>query len=126
MNYRMEVTFRGDHVEARSIGEKSYETAEKLWQEITRLCAEHNCYKVLGIAESSRQMSVMDSIDHQQLFKALNITPRYKIAWVELNESEFDKLKALETILINRGYRGKAFLDVEEARHWLLEDSSPR
>lgn len=126
MNYRMEVTFRGDHVEARSIGEKSYETAEKLWQEITRLCAEHNCYKVLGIAESSRQMSVMDSIDHQQLFKALNITPKYKIAWVELNESEFDKLKALETILINRGYRGKVFRDVEEARHWLLEDPSPR
>lgn len=126
MNYRMEVTFRGDHVEARSIGEKSYETAEKLWQEITRLCAEHNCYNVLGIAESSRQMSVMDSIDHQQLFKALNITPKYKIAWVELNESEFDKLKALETILINRGYRGKVFRDVEEARHWLLEDSSQR
>ncbi len=125
MNYKMEVTFKGDHVEARSIGEKSYETAEKLWQEITRLCVEHDCYRVLGIAESSRQMSVMDSVDHQKLFKALNITPRYKIAWVELNANEFDKLKALETILINRGYRGQAFRDVAEARSWLLEDFLP-
>ena len=77
---------------------------------------------MLGIAESSRQMSVMDSMDHQKLFQALRVTPKYKIAWVELNKAEFDKLKALETILINRGFRGKAFVDVEEARGWLLDD----
>jgi len=86
----MEVTFRRNHVEARSIGEKSYQTAERLWTEITRLCNEHACYRVLGIAESNR--------------------------------NEFDKLKNLEIILVNRGFRGKVFADVEEARAGLLKD----
>jgi hypothetical protein len=118
----MEVAFRGTHVEARSIGEKSYQTAEKLWAEITRVCNEHACYRVLGIAESNRQMSVMDSINHQELFKQFGVTPKYKIAWTESNQNEFDKLKNLETIILNRGYRCKVFIDVDEAKAWLLQD----
>jgi len=122
LSYEMEVTFRRNHVEARSIGEKSYQTAERLWTEITRLCNEHACYRVLGIAESNRQMSVMDSINHEELFKKFGVTPKYKIAWTESNRNEFDKLKNLEIILVNRGFRGKVFADVEEARAWLLKD----
>ena len=122
MSYEMEVTFMGDHIEARSIGEKSYQTAEKLWTEITRVCLKQDCYKVLGIAVSTRQMSVMDSINHDELFKKFGVTPKYKIAWTESNRNEFDKLKNLETILVNRGFRGKVFADVEEARAWLLKD----
>ena len=122
MTYKMEVTFKGGYVEARSIGDKSYQTAERLWAEITRVCNEHSCYRVLGIAESSRQMSVMDSINHEELFKKFKVTPKYKIAWTESNKDEFDKLKNLEIILLNRGYRGKVFADVEEARAWLLKD----
>jgi hypothetical protein len=122
MGYEMKVSFKGDYVEAYSAGDKSYQTAEKLWKEITALCNEHNCYKVLGIADSTRQMSVMDSIDHQKLFQAFNVTPKYKIAWVELNPAESDKLKHLEIILVNRGYQGKAFDNVDAARSWLLKD----
>ena len=122
MSYEMEVSFMGDHIEARSIGEKSYQTAEKLCAEITRVCLKQDCYKVLGIALSTRQMSVMDSINHDELFRKFGVTPTYKIAWTESNRNEFDKLKNLETILINRGFRGKVFADVEEARAWLLKD----
>lgn len=122
MSYQMEVTFTGDYVEAQSIGVKTYQTAEKLWAEITRVCNRHECYRVLGIAESSKQMSVMDSINHQELFKKFGVTPKYKIAWTESNQVELDKLKNLETILLNRGYRGKVFADVAEARAWLLQD----
>lgn len=121
MSYEMKVTFMGEYVEALSIGEKSARTADKLWAEITRVCREQNCYRVLGIAESTRQMSVMDSIDHGELFKKFGVTPKYKIAWTESNRHEFAKLKNLEMILLNRGYRGKVFDDVEEARDWLLE-----
>ena len=122
MSYEMAVTFRGDYVEARSIGDKSYQTAQILWAEISRVCDEHSCYRVLGIAESTRQMPVMDSINHEELFRQLGVTPKYKIAWTESNRDEFKKLKDLETILVNRGYRGKVFTDVAEARNWLLQE----
>jgi hypothetical protein len=121
MTYEMSVTFKGDYVEARSVGDKSYETAVALWREITRVCAEQNCYKVLGIAESSTAMPVMDSMQHAQLFKDFAITNRYRIAWAELNKDAFGNLKFLETVLFNRGMlNGRAFDNVEEAKQWLL------
>lgn len=121
MTYEMQVVFKGNYVEAYSKGVKSYQTSVRLWGEITRLCEENNCFRVLGIADSEQQMSVMDSMNHQQMFRDLGITPKYQIAWAELNEKEFGRLKALETILINRGFQGKAFLSVKEAKNWLLE-----
>ncbi len=35
MPYEMSVTFNGAYVEARSVGDKSYQTAVALWREIT-------------------------------------------------------------------------------------------
>jgi len=122
LSYEMKVTFMGQYVEALSIGEKSARTADKLWAEIIQVCQEQDCYRVLGIAESTRQMTVMDSINHEELFKKFGVTPKYKIAWTESNRQEFEKLKNLEIILVNRGYRGKVFNDVDEARAWLLKD----
>jgi hypothetical protein len=122
MSYEMSVTFKGDYVEARSIGDKSYQTAVALWSEIIEVCAQHNCYKVLGIAESSTAMPIMDSMNHAQLFKDFEITNRYRIAWAELNKEAIASLKFLETVLSNRGMmNGKIFHDVDAAKQWLLE-----
>lgn len=123
MPYEMSVTCKGDYVEARSIGDKSYQTAVALWREITKVCAEHDCYKVLGIAESTTAMPVMDSMNHAQLFKEFAITNKYRIAWTELNKEAISNLKFLETVLFNRGMlNGKAFHDIEEAKQWLLQE----
>lgn len=123
MTYEMSVIYKGDYVEARSVGDKSYQTAVALWSEITKVCAEHDCYKVLGIAESSTAMPVMDAMSHAQLFKDFAITNRYRIAWAELNKAAIGNLKFLETVLFNRGMlNGKAFHDVEEAKRWLLQE----
>jgi hypothetical protein len=122
MSFEMSVTFKGDYVEARSVGDKSYETSVALWGKITEVCAQHNCYKVLGIAESSTAMPVMDSMNHAQLFKDCEITNRYRIAWAELNKEAIANLKFLETVLFNRGLmNSKMFHDVEAAKQWLLE-----
>ena len=123
MSYEMSVAFKGDYIEARSTGDKSYQTAAILWSEITKACAAHACYKVLGIAESATAMPVMDSLNHAQLFKDFAITRKYKIAWVELNNEALASVKFLETVLLNRGLlNGKLFHQVEEARQWLLAD----
>lgn len=123
MNYEMSVTFKEGYVEARSTGDKSYQTAVALWKEITRVCEEHHCYKVLGIGESTTAMPTMDAMQHPQLFKDFAITRKYKIAWVELNKDAVEGIKFLETVLLNRGLlNGKLFSDVEEARRWITEE----
>jgi len=122
MSYEMSVVFAGEYVLAHSIGDKSYQTAVALWRQITKVCDQHNCYKVLGIAESTTAMPIMDSMNHAQLFKDFAITTKYRIAWVELNVKARGNLKFLETVLLNRGLlNGKTFDDVEEAKQWLLE-----
>jgi len=121
MSYQMSVTFMGDYIEARSTGDKSYQTAVMLWQEIIRVCAEHDCYRVLGIGESTKPMPTMDAMNHTKLFQDFSITRKYQIAWVELNREAVDSIKFVETVLLNRGLlNGKLFLDVAEAKRWLL------
>lgn len=123
MGYEMSVTCKGDYVEAHSNGEKSYHSAESLWHEITRVCNEHGCYRVLGIAHSVKSMPTMDAMKHEQLFKDFAITRKYKIAWVELNKEAQGGTKFLETVLLNRGLlNGKLFNDVATAKEWLLGD----
>jgi len=124
MSYEMSVVFTGDDVEARSIGDKSYQTAVALWSEILKVCDENNCYKVLGVgASTSKGMSTMDAMQHEQLFMDFAITRKYKIAWVELNKEAVGSMKFLETVLLNRGLlNGMLFSTVEEARQWLLDE----
>lgn len=121
MNYQMSVTFMGDYVEARSTGDKNYQTAVALWREIIRVCDEHDCYKVLGIGQSTTPMSTMDAMNHTKLFQDFSITRKYQIAWVELNREAVGSIKFLEMVLLNRGLlNGKLFHDVAEAKRWLL------
>lgn len=123
MTYEMSVTFMGDYVEARSIGDKNYQTAVSLWQEIIKVCAENNCYKILGIGESTSSMPTMDAMQHTQLFKDFAITRKYKIAWVELNPEALGSVKFLETVLLNRGMlNGMLFSEIAEAKRWLLAE----
>ena len=121
MSYQMSVTFMGDYVEAHSTGDKSYQTALTLWREITRVCEEYDCFKVLGVGESTKPMPTMDAMNHTKLFQDFSITRKYQIAWVELNSEAVGSIKFVETVLLNRGLlTGKLFLDVAEAKRWLL------
>ena len=123
MSYEVSVVFKDGYVEARSIGDKNYQTAVILWREILKTCDEHNCYKVLGIGESSTGLSTMDAMNHEKLFKDFAITRKYKIAWVELNKEALASIKFLETVLLNRGLlNGMLFPNIEEAKRWLLEE----
>ena len=121
MSYQMSVIFMGDYVEARSTGDKSYQTAVALWRQIIRVCDEHDCYKVLGIGQSTTPMPTMDAMKHTKLFQDFSITRKYQIAWVELNREAVGSIKFLETVLLNRGLlNGKLLPEVAEAKRWLL------
>lgn len=123
MSYEMSVSYTGDYVKAYSYGDKNYNTAIALWTEITKVCHENNCYKVLGIGISTTAMPIMDSVKHEILLRDFAITHKYKIAWVELNKDAVGNVRFLENFLLNRGLvNGKLFSAVDDARYWLLQD----
>lgn len=120
----IEITFEGDHVRVRADGKKDFEVARRIWAGVSAACEEHQCFNVLGVANSTVPMEVMDAYDHARLFESLDIDGRYRIAWVELNKEAVDIIAFTETVLVNRGLPGKLFSTVDEAREWLLGQPS--
>jgi hypothetical protein len=122
MTNRMKVSFEGDHVRAESFGEKSLAWARQLFSEIVAVCVANDCYKVLGIGESTKPVSIMEGFEHVELFRELGINTKYRIAWVELNPNAVKTLKFIDAALFNRLLPGRVFQTEEEARTWLFGD----
>ena len=122
MGHELNFIVREKYVEIISKGVKSYETSLNLWNRAVEVCKENNCYKVLGIATSTKAPSTIDSYKHADLLHNFNIDYTFKIAWVELNPDEYEGIKFLENVLFNRGLDVKLFEDVETAKNWLLDE----
>lgn len=114
------VTFEGDHVLALADGEKNYEVIEQIWSRVSRVCEKHQCFNVLGIANSSRPIEAMESYEIPAVFREYRIDRRYRIAWVELNPDAVEVIELAADILANRDLPGRLFATVDEARQWLL------
>lgn len=115
------ITFENDHIKVISNGDKSYESSSKLWRTIKKKCETHNCFKVLGIANSEKHFDTMEAFSHADLFIDLGINHKYEIAWVELNPEAVETVKFIETVLKNRGLPGQVFPNEEAAKKWLLQ-----
>lgn len=122
MHNKLVVTFEGDHVRVISDGEKDYEFQERVWTEIVSACKKHDCYRVLGIAHTTVPLEVLEGYDLARLFRELNITHKYKIAWIEHNEEARHLVDFVVTVLMNRGLPGQSFTNEAEAKKWLFED----
>lgn len=122
MKNELAITFKGKYVEIISKGVKSYQSSLRLWASALKVCNENDCYKVLGIATSSKAPSTIDSYKHAELLHTFKVDYKYKIAWVELNPVEFEGIKFLENVLFNRGLNVKLFEDAETAKTWLFNE----
>ena len=123
MSNQFSVTFEGDHVKVIAGGKKNLNYAATLWPEIVETCRKHDCYKVLGISDAESPMPTIDGYDHAELFEHLGIDGRFRIGWVELNDSARHATHFVETVLANRGLPGKVFSIEEEARQWLFQSA---
>ena len=124
MRNRVTVTFEGDHIQALSDGDKNLEFATELWTQIATMSKKHNCFNILGIANTTTPMEAVDGYDHARLFRDLDIQHDYRIAWVELNPDAVDMAMFIETVLVNRGLPGRLFSTVNEAKAWLIGDTA--
>lgn len=118
-----EISFNGRYVEVISTGRKSIDFARRVFTAIAESCHEHGCYRVLGIATSEEALPISDAFDHADLFQELGIDGRYRIAWVETNDTAKPTLQFVEDVLYNRGLPGRLFGSIEEARSWLVDES---
>ena len=124
MPNQLTVTYEGSHIQVLSDGDKNFDFSEKLWTSVAEMCQKHNCFNVLGIANTTTPIEAVEGYDHARLFRELNIGQDYRIAWVELNPDAVDIVSFIETVLVNRGLPGRLFPTVEEARNWLLGDDA--
>jgi hypothetical protein len=120
MKNKFVITFNKDHINVISNGDKNYASAVKLWHAIKEECERHNCFHILGIANSEKYFDTMEAYSHAELFSELGINHKYRIAWVELNSEAMETTKFIETVLKNRGLPGRVFSNEEEAKEWLL------
>lgn len=120
MRNKLEITFEGDYIRVIADGDKDYLFVDRLWRELAAICEKHDCYNVLGIANTSTPVEAVDGYDLAGLFRELSIGQNYRIAWVELDEDARDTTAFVQTVLANRGLPGLLFDTEAEARKWLL------
>jgi hypothetical protein len=120
MENTLEVTFEGDHILVIANGEKDYRFLDRLWREVAMACNQHDCYDVLGLADTTTPIEAVEGYDLPLLFRELGIGRQYRIAWVEKNLDARDTLEFIEAVLADRGLPGKLFETEDEARKWLL------
>lgn len=119
----LSITFEGHYIQIISNGEKNYEFSKRVWSGAVDACKKHHCYDVLGIADTTVPLTASDGYEHADLFEQLGIDNRYRIAWVEKNAEAYQAVYFVETVLFNRGFPGRVFLDVSDAKKWLLGNS---
>ena len=120
MNYEIDITFEGDHVLVRTAGEKNYAVVEEIWSRIARVCEKHQCFNVLGIANTTQPIEAVEGYELPGVFAAHNIDQRYRLAWVERTPEGVDMIDLVVSILKNRDLPGRRFETVDEAKEWLL------
>jgi hypothetical protein len=120
MENMLEVTFEGDHILVIANGDKDYRFMDRMWREVAMNCDQHECYNVLGLANTTTPVEAVDGYDLPAIFRELGIGQHYRIAWVEEDEDARDTVEFLQTVLANRGLPGRLFETEAEARQWLL------
>ena len=124
MTDQITISYEGDHVLALSNGEKNYQSVVSLWTKVRNACVENKCFDVLGIAETTVPIETSDALKIADVFDDLGIDAKFRIAWVEINPEAYRTAFFVESVLANNGFSaGRVFLDVAEAREWLLRAS---
>ena len=121
MRNKLEVSLEGDHIRVIADGDKDYQFQNRLWQEVTAVCEEHDCFRILGISDTTTPLEAVEGYDTARIFRDLKIDSRYRLAWVELNDESRNMTEFIATVLANRGLPGRLFDTEEAAKKWLLE-----
>lgn len=119
MEQDIAITFEGEYIKVITHG-GGIDFARRVWSQVKQACNEDKCFSVLGIGNTT-SLSTMEAYDHAALFRELELSHKYRIAWVETNADTRDIIAFTETVLYNRAFPGRLFSGVSEAKQWLLD-----
>jgi hypothetical protein len=122
MPSKLVVSFEDDHIRVISDGDKHNEFVVDMWTQVAKLSREHQCFNVLGLANTTTPLEAVDGYDQARLFRDLNMPINIRIAWVESSADAIDIASYIELVLTNRGYSARVFATEADARSWLLGD----
>jgi len=121
--YDIQFDYHEKYLSALVTGEKdSLEVSLLFWKEIFDEC-ENKKYKRILINENFR--NDISAIDMYILGERLiEMAPKnISVAFVDEQIQQLEMNKFTETVIYNRGGKGKAFADNTEAEKWLLEQN---
>lgn len=119
--YHLHFDYYEKYLSALVTGEKdSLDVSLMFWKEIFEEC-ETKKYKRILISENFK--NDISAIDMYILGeKLIEIAPKnISVAFVDAQIQQLEMNKFTETVVYNRGGKGKAFADQQEAVKWLLE-----
>jgi hypothetical protein len=88
------------------------------WAKIIGFCKEHECYKVLSLANNpQRRMSTFDAYDSGKLASSGGVTLKIACYWKDYQTDELTQF--FLTVAANRGMIIEYFSSLAEAQQWL-------
>lgn len=119
--FDIQFDYREKYLFAHVSGEKdSLETSLMFWKEILDESEAGNYKKILIMENFRNDISAIDMFILGE--KLCEMAPKnISVAFVDEQIQQLEMNKFTETVVYNRGGKGKVFADMNEAEHWLLE-----
>ncbi|WP_246119892.1 hypothetical protein [Blastopirellula retiformator] len=119
------IDFQGDHIHVVARGNNTAAKSLVMFRRIVDACQQHDCYNIIGEAETKEEMSTLEAFKHIEVFTEAGMTWKHRLAWVAADPDKYEQLKFVETVLRNRALlNGQVFRTLEQARSWLFGEPS--
>ena len=93
-------------------------------QQIVEACDKFECFNILVLAYLENSLSTMENFDLYEMFVEVGFSRKHRMAWVDQNPDTYDSTSFAETVLINRNIAARLFREVEDAKQWLLSNTT--
>jgi 3-dehydroquinate synthetase len=119
--YNIQFDYQEKFLSAMVTGEKdSLEVSIMFWKEIFDECENKNYKRILIQENFKNDISAIDMYILGE--KLIEMAPKnISAAFVDEQIQQLEMNKFTETVIYNRGGKGRAFSDHQEAINWLLE-----
>jgi hypothetical protein len=114
----IQITFELGIIRVTYRGVAQFDLTTGMLRDVARVAAENDSkLLLLDVREGENRNYHADAISHTQLAPAMGIDHAFRIAF--LGTDNFEMVRYIEDVTVNRGFRTKAFTDEAEALAWL-------